>query len=215
MNALSHFFLNVSTFFYLLLFLPQIFLNFKRHSTKGLSLLMYGILFVGYCTDLLYGFGLNMPWQYRLVTVVGLCCLTIQHLQFGYYGQQNHQQKYTYYFVTLIYCLFFYCCLHLLITGHHSKNFYDTIGILTNLCWICHTVPQIIKNYFNRATMGLSAGFVALAIGLNICDALSAWLLHWDYPSKIGALLGLSGNGLLLLQIYCYQKSHHACRTPR
>ena len=43
------------------------------------------LLLISWC-DLIYGFGREMQWQYRMVTVVGLLSLSIQHYQFGRYG---------------------------------------------------------------------------------------------------------------------------------
>lgn len=207
MNFIGHILLNFSTCIYLIWFFPQIFLNFKRKNTQGLSLLMCSILFFSYFTDLLYGFGLNMQWQYRMVTIVGLFCLTVQHAQFGYYGLHNNSQKYIYCTLSFIYLIVFYYCIELILSGTQSRNFYDTIGMCTNVCWICYTIPQLIKNYINQSTVGLSLGFIVMAILLNCCDATTAWLLHWDYPSKVGPIIALSGNFLLFLQINYYEKN--------
>jgi uncharacterized protein with PQ loop repeat len=67
-------------------------------------------------------------------------------------------------------------------------------------------LPQIIKNYVNKSTMGLSHYFVFIAIFLNMCDSTSAWALGWDYPSKIGPAVALIGNLILLRQIFYYEK---------
>ena len=213
MNTIGHFFLNFSTCLYLIWFVPQILLNFKRKNTQGLSLLMCSILFISYFTDLLYGFGLKMQWQYRLVTIVGLFCLTLQHFQFAYYGLGNNRQKYIYYTLSFIYCILFYCCIQLLLSGHHSRNFYDSIGVINNICSVSYTIPQLIKNYLNQSTLGLSLGFIVLAMGLNLCDEMTAWLLHWDYPSKIGPIITFTGNCLLFLQIHYYEKHFFSFAT--
>src|SRR3989338_11149191 len=85
--------LSLSTLIYFFWFLPQIYLNFKRKNTDGLSLWMHGLLLLGYSADLLYGFGRHMQWQYRLVTIVGLICLFVQHIQFGKYGLHSKAIK--------------------------------------------------------------------------------------------------------------------------
>ena len=77
--------LNISFAIYLVLYLPQVIYNFRRRSTAGLSFLMHIILIIGYIADMMYGFGRHMQLQYRLVSIIGLVCLSVQHIQIGYY----------------------------------------------------------------------------------------------------------------------------------
>src|SRR5438445_7099169 len=84
---------NISSLIYFVWFVPQIWLNYRRKNTDGLSLWMHGLLLLGYSADLLYGFGRDMQWQYRMVTIVGLFFLFIQHYQFGRYGLHSKAIK--------------------------------------------------------------------------------------------------------------------------
>lgn len=201
--------LNISLTIYLIWFVPQILLNFKRKQTSGLSLLMHGILYLGYLTDLLYGFGLGMQWQYRAVTIVGLLSLTIQHYQFYRYDLQQRSQNLTYKLLTGVYLLILAYAVLAISLHYHSKAFYDLAGMVANGCWLCYMFPQIITNYRQRSTQGLSSAFVILAIFLNLCDSASAWTLGWDYPSKIGPAVALVGNAILFFQVIIYAKKTH------
>ena len=198
--------LNTSLGIYLIWFAPQILLNFKRKDTEGLSMLMIGILCIGYISDLLYGFGRGMQWQYRLVTLIGLCGLAIQHYQFGRYGLHRTTQKTTYLLLNVAYLLFLGYALFAIIGAYHSKGFYDLAGMLANACWFVYMLPQIIKNHHQGSTEGLSRIFVWLSIFLNLCDITSAWALGWDYPSKIGPAVTLLGNLCLLSQVIYYAR---------
>lgn len=206
MQTIGHITLNISMTIYLVWFVPQILLNFKRQDTEGLSMLMHGILCLGYLSDLMYGFGLGMQWQYRTVTIVGLISLTIQHYQFGRYGLHRITEKYTYLALNFFYIGLFCFAIYSIKFSSHSRNFYDLAGMIANAAWLSYMVPQIIKNYINQSTVGLSKYFVAIGIFLNLCDSTSAWTLSWDYPSKIGPAVTFFGNLILLLQFFYYEK---------
>lgn len=206
MQSIGHITLNLSLNVYLVWFVPQLFLNFKRKDTEGLSMLMHGILCIGYLCDLLYGFGRDMQWQYRLVTMIGLCSLAIQHYQFGRYGLHRVTERYTYVALSVIYIALLTYVISVLALGVYGKAFYNHAGMLANACWFSYMLPQIVKNYRNKSTTGLSLGFVLLALSLNLCDNTSAWALGWDYPSKIGPAVTFFGNLLLLSQVIYYAK---------
>lgn len=206
MQTLGNITLNISLIAYCICFIPQILLNFKRKSTQGLSMLMFGILTIGYLSDLMYGFGRDMQWQYRLTTLIGLGSLAISHYQFGHYGLYHSNQKRLYITLNIFYVGLLCYAIIAIQANFYSKDFYNLIGMLANLCWVSYMLPQIIKNYLNRSTEGLSTVFVSFAIFLNICDSVSAWTLDWGYPNKIGSASILLGNLFLLLQVKYYAK---------
>lgn len=205
MHSLGQLTLTISSTIYLIWFIPQIILNFKRKDTEGLSLLMHAILCFGYLTDLIYGFGLNMQWQYRAVTIAGLCSLAVQHYQFGRYGLHRLNQKLTYHALTLLCSIVFSFAIYVINFGQYSQRFYDHIGIFSNACGLAFMLPQIIKNFNNQSTVGLSPYFVMIAIFLNVCDSISAWTLNWDYPSKVAPFISMMGNIILLSQVFYYE----------
>lgn len=196
--------LNISFVIYFIWFVPQLFLNFKRKDTEGLSMLMHGVLCIGYLCDLMYGFGRHMQWQYRAVTIIGLISLSIQHYQIGRYGLHRYTEKLTYIVLSVIFGLLIGFCVYALHFSQFQKQIFNAIGMITNICWLSYVMPQILKNYHNKSTSGLSLGFVSLSIFLNLCDTTSAWMLGWDYPSKIGPSLSLVQNIILMLQIRYY-----------
>ncbi len=196
--------LNISFLIYLIWFVPQITLNFKRKNTEGLSLFMHGLLCIGYLSDLMYGFGRDMQWQYRTITLIGLFSLAIQHYQFFRYGLHNAKKKWTFAGLSILYSLLLCCVILNLQLYHSEQSFYDAAGMIANICWLSYMLPQIIENYCSRSTTGLSMLFVLFAVFLNVCDLTSAWMLDWDYPSKIGPAVTLIGNLILIFQIVYY-----------
>lgn len=199
--------LNLSLIIYLVWFIPQIVLNFKRKNTEGLSFWMYGLLTMGYLTDLLYGFGREMEWQYRLVTMVGLISLAVQHYQFWRYAGLTAWKRSAHALLNGSYGFLFLYALWALYERPYGQNFYVSAGIIANICWFIYSLPQILKNYYHQSTVGLSVAFVWLAILLKLCDITSAFSLDWDYPSKVGAVATLGLSLILLFQVRRYRQA--------
>lgn len=205
-HMIGEYSLTISSIFYVYWCIPQVVLNFQRKSTEGLSFGLHSLLLTGYCGDLFYGFGLHLPWQYRLTTIVGLISLLIQHCQIAYYGYQKNLKKTHYFLMTIFIATILLFTLFHLYHTHYSPHLYDTIGMLNNLCYTLYMAPQIIKNYQRKATTGLSHVFVFLALFLCSCDLTSAYTLQWPWPNLVGSSMELFGNSLLLLQIFYYRR---------
>lgn len=204
---------SVSTVVYLIWFLPQLWLNLKRHNTDGLSLWMHGLLLLGYTADLLYGFGRHMQWQYRTVTIVGLLCLFVQHYQFARFGLHSTRIKFNFIFLTaLVGALLLYAIFNFTFF-HHGKKYYDVAGFISDGCWMTFLFPQMIKNYRQQSTQGLSNGFVGLAILLSLLDMISALMLHWDLPSLINPMVSLFKKSVLAAQVLYYRKKGVVAET--
>ncbi|EKD77091.1 MAG: putative membrane protein [uncultured bacterium] len=204
--------LSISSIIYFIWFLPQIVLNFKRKSTDGLSLWMHGLLLLGYSADLLYGFGRHMQWQYRAVTMVGLICLFVQHCQFARYGLKTKIARDNFIFLSvLVFIVFSYAMLNFTLL-HHGKQYYDIAGLVSDVCWMTYLFPQIIKNWREKSTQGLSVWFVILSIVLGFLDMTSALSLHWDFPSIANSSIGLLKKAILIFQIFYYQRKTNAQR---
>src|SRR3990167_7344106 len=199
--------LSISSVIYFIWFLPQLYLNFKRKHTDGLSLWMHGLLLLGYSADLLYGFGRHMQWQYRMVTIVGLVCLFVQHCQFGRYGEKTKTFILNYSLLSFLTCIVFsYAILNFTLL-HHHKNYYDIAGFVSDSCWATYLFPQIIKNFRQKSTRGLSVWFVILSIVLGMLDMTSALSLHWDWPSLLNSSIGLFKKLILIFQFAYYSKT--------
>ena len=198
--------LSISSAIYFVWFLPQLWMNFKRKHTDGLSLWMHGLLLLGYSADLLYGFGRHMQWQYRMVTIVGLICLFVQHFQFGRYGVKTKAFILNYLFLSLLTIIVFsYAILNFTLL-HHHKNYYDTAGFVSDVCWMTYLLPQIIKNFRQKSTKGLSTWFIILSIVLSLLDITSTFALHWDWPSILSECITLVKKSILIFQVVYYSR---------
>lgn len=211
LHTLGDISLSISTCIYLIWLLPQIILNYQRKSTEGLSFWLHTFLLFGYCFDLVYGFGRGMQWQYRLVTIAGLATLGIQHIQFALYSRSV--PKYLYRSVTAISLALLATAITLLFSTTESKAFYDTLGMLSNICYWVYMIPQIIKNFSGHSAKALSLQFICLSLFISACDFTSAFTLSWDWPSLIGPIAGLSFKLTLLYQILYYRAPNAKLKT--
>lgn len=211
-HAIGEITLSISTVIYVIWFLPQIWENFQRKSTRGLSLWMHGLLLLGYTIDLMYGFGRHMQWQYRLVTIAGLICLSVQHIQFALYNLKSKTEYWNFVGLTiLVLVVFVYSILNLTVF-HHDKWYYVMTGYVESACYFSYVFPQIIKNFHEKSTDGLSRLFVAFSISLSFLDFTSALTLHWDLPSLLMPVIDFAKKSILIFQIYYYRRNQNPLR---
>lgn len=204
-SMIGHISLNISFLIYVVLYLPQVLRNLRRKSTDGVSYVMHLILMVGYISDMLYGFGRHMPWQYCLVDVAGLSCLSLQHIQFGRYGGLT--KPFLSGTVLVVSCFAF--AMFALICRLPS-TIYIQSGVIAWATGIFCTLPQIWKQYRFSAAWGVSMVFICFDILCSACDTISAWTLNWDYPSKIGSPIELILGCCLLAQVIYLRRAKKA-----
>ena len=209
LHSLGEVTLSLSVFIYLIWFTPQLLLTLKNKDTGNLSLFMHGFLFVGYTADLIYGFGRHMEWQYRLVTMIGLASLLVQHFQFWIYGLHKRSEKYSFFTISAFIVFMLAFAIYSLFFSSHTKIYYDSFGMVSNVCWFSFMIPQILKNYRNKSTAGLSLEFVLISILISVLDIISTWALGWDFPSKIGTPLSFLKKLILLYQFKLYNSQEH------
>lgn len=198
--------LDLSTLIYFIWFIPQLKLTFKRKSTEGLSLWMHGLLISGYLADLVYGFGREMPLQYRMVTVSGLFYLGFEHFQFWRYGLKTLIDRITFYCFNFVFSFFLIYAILTITIDKESKFFYDMAGMISNFCWLTFFIPQIIKNFKEKSTKGLSFSFVILSLFTTLLDMISTFALNYDWPSKVGIPITLLKKLILVSQFVYYNK---------
>ena len=193
--------LNISTVLYFTCYLPQLVHNQRGEKLQGLSLSFHYILFVDYLLDLVYGFALDLPWQYKLVSLTGVIFLVIQQKQL-YQLRQKSCLSNKYLLLLFLICFAIYL-LPLSLSG------YLAIGYLVHALNIAFYLPQIKNNFKMRsAALSLSLSFLSLHLLSVLLDNLNAWCLNWPLPSKIGALTTSLLSLILLCQwLYAYRRS--------
>lgn len=196
---------------YLLFLLPQLVHNLRSNNLEKLSFGMHTVLFCAYCADLIYGFGKNLPWQYKTVTIVGLLCLVIQHWQITSLKITNqsssHSKTSKTFFLVVSFLLFTFLggAVYLIFHNTLSPLWVDLLGWISQLGWLTYAIPQIYKNFRLSSHQALSQWFVILLVLMTFCDSISAWCLDWGWPNKIGSPLSLLIKLLLLYQFMLFK----------
>ena len=194
--------LNIAFILYLIHYFPQLIHNQKNEKLKNLSLHFHGFLAACYLSDLSYGFGLAMPWQYRLVSIIGSICLMIQHIQLRKIHANTRCYKgYTVSLSVMVLVVFYG------ITCQLSHSFYISMGYISQISAATFFIPQIIKNQKNHISNALSITYLLLDLCCYFCDIIAAFSLNWPTPSKIGALINLMAISILLAQRLTFKKN--------
>lgn len=197
--------LNISLVLYLINYAPQIFHNQMRPYLSGMSFYFHYLLLISWIADLIYGIGMHMPWQYRLVSVLGLLYLLIQHVQIRKIIVEHRSFQYGSYFlfcatVTGFLCLYFY---------KNNKLLFISLGYLSEIAGWISCFPQIIKNLtLTSSALSLSMIYLLLDLFSAFCDNVSAWVLVWPTPSKLGAIFSVIICLILITQRIRVQKEY-------
>ena len=186
--------------------IPQIIHNQKSRHIGGLSLWLHFLLYVSYSFDMVYGIADQMPLQYRMVSVVGLCLVMMQHIQL----LKFHVLRRSYLLVKLgflflvTHAVLYYVFFSKLNTTGFSANSILLLGIVARGCEIIYCVPQIFKNRISRSASAVSRHFIYLSLFVAVLETLSAWCLDWEWPNKVVAPLSMLVMFIILLQHYKY-----------
>lgn len=208
-SVIGHISINISFVIYCIYFLPQIIHNqFKRqagHISHGTHLLMV----VANALDLIYGFGFDLQWQYRVVTMLTLACLLFQQWQIyrdskSINQQKNrHAQSYDFH----ILCLLVIAVGIALVSLHNLNNaILENIGFISMFCYAIYWLPQIIKNIKEKNATAFSLIFLILNVLALVCDEISALSFGWPLPSIISPIVILSLLFIMVGQYYYYQR---------
>jgi len=191
--------LNIATILYLIHYLPQLVHNRKAENRAQLNLHFHGLLSIAYLSDLIFAFGMNMPWQYCLVSVVGALCLVAQHLQLKKMYLQE-KEFLVYQLIIAFFVLIFFASLYLKL----PKPFFLIMGYICQAAIWFYTLPQIWHNYVNKHGLGLNNLYLGMNWSCYLLDVIAAMALNWPMPAKIGAFFGLTCSTFLIYQMMIY-----------
>ncbi|MCF6807356.1 PQ-loop repeat-containing protein [Thiotrichales bacterium 19S9-12] len=192
--------LNISLVIYCIYFIPQIIYNQMIKKTEQISLVTQSLMILANICDLIYGFYLFMPWQYKFVTILSLGFLLIQQIQIGL--KQYKNLNFIGISVLLIFLLF--VAINIISNESLPLESINLFGLVTNFIYWFYWIPQIIYNYKNKQADGFSLTFLSLILLASVCDAISAITLSWNYPSIIGPFVII-----ILVTIVLAQRKHY------
>ena len=196
--------LNVSFVLYLLVYFPQVRHNRTLTHIQSLSTGMHTLLYSGYVLDLLYGFLSHYPWQYRMVSCVGVGLLSLQHIQLIHFflNKKAFISAGSYFLgsilviigVTYVFLNASYCSSQLIVF----------MGYSSRVMFLSYTLPQLVKNNTLKSAVAMSTSFVILSLMIASLDTISAWCLDWSWPNKVGSPISMILTCCLLYQIKKY-----------
>ncbi len=193
--------LNIALVLYLIHFLPQLMHNRCVNYRAQISLHFHGLLSIAYLSDLTFAFGMNMPWQYCLVSSTGVLCLLIQHFQLKKEAQQKTLFL-SYQIIISLFLLLFFATLLLKL----PSSFFLLMGYVTQAAIWTYTLPQIRKNYISKQGRGLNNLYLGMNLACYGLDVVASMALNWPLPAKLGALFGLGCATILMSQMRFYNK---------
>ncbi|MDA0911179.1 MAG: PQ-loop repeat-containing protein [Proteobacteria bacterium] len=206
---IGHISINISFVIYCIYFLPQIIHNQLKHQAGHISHGTHLLMVVANVLDLIYGFGFDLQWQYRVVTMLTLACLLFQQWQIyrdSDIGERTGDRKGESYNFHVI-CLFIIAVGIALVSLHNLNNaMLENIGFISMFCYAVYWLPQIIKNIKEKNATAFSLIFLVLNVLALICDEISALSFGWPLPSIISPIVILSLLFIMVGQYYYYQR---------
>jgi hypothetical protein len=188
---------------YMLMLLPQIYLNIRRHSLDGFSWGMHLILLGSSICDSFYAFANRMPWQYYAVDLVLIALLGLQHVQYWRYQRDRLPRSYG--VATIGLASFAIIGTILFQAFPEKRGLFALLGYVSMVGFFTASLPQIIANHRLGSAEGAAVSFIVLqTLGL-MSDTVSAYALHWGLPNRIGAPASLVFQVVLLLQLWFYR----------
>lgn len=201
LSSIGHTFLNIAFGLYLILYLPQIWHNFRHKPFDRMSLLMHLMLFLAYSCDLFYGIARHMPWQYITVSLVGLSFLITQHLQWLAYRRQSKKNNNTHILLLQGMSIVF-IPMTLFLFFPESKWQMQLQAWVARICFLLHFLPQILKYHRHDLRRdAINILYLSLSLCLSFCDLIAAICLHWDMANLFGSMLSLCLKTYLSIQI--------------
>jgi uncharacterized protein with PQ loop repeat len=180
---------------------PQIYLNYKNKSVRGLSDLYIIGYFNGYVFNFLYIYSLNFHLAYKIRATLALFVISLLVFQRFLYGVDSWNRKiknmYLYNFLFLLLISF-------LLTFNPNLGG-NIVGWLLVLIWAVYQLPQLIKIHKSKSVDGFSF-FLVSFIGIgNIVEWFAAYLLNLPMQTHLIASRGVLIYFILIYQFWIYK----------
>ncbi|WP_119328754.1 PQ-loop repeat-containing protein [Cysteiniphilum halobium] len=206
---IGHISINISFIIYCIYFLPQIIHNQLKHQAGHISHGTHLLMVIANVLDLIYGFGFDLQWQYRVVTMLTLGCLLFQQWQIYRDSERtkNEKRKKAKSYNFHIICLLVIAVGIALVSLHNlNDTMLENIGFISMFCYAVYWLPQIIKNIKEKNATAFSLIFLVLNVLALVCDEISALNFGWPLPSIISPIIILSLLFIMVGQYYYYQR---------
>jgi|SaaInlLV_10m_DNA_2_1039722.scaffolds.fasta_scaffold08317_3 uncharacterized protein with PQ loop repeat len=173
--------------------IPQLFLNYKHRTTRGISGFMLFGYFTGYLASTFYVFCLKLPIQYKVMIPLSLLTASVLVFQRLYYDKCY--KALVFYLAGMVGAIAI-----LPLAFKYTAEVGHFFGWMAVFLWATYQIPQVFKIYFSKSVIGFSFFLVtAIGIGNIIEGALS---IINDLPDQ-SVVSGVRGG--IIYMVFCIQ----------
>jgi len=194
----------VAHIFYVSCFIPQLFTNYWRKSTDGVSSTTIFIYFTGYFIEILYVYYLHLPLPFRAMIPLGACVAFILALQRIYYDARGFKLLKL---IALYSSIVIFVCIGGLIGRWYPLVVGHIAGWLGTCMWLVYQIPQVWKVQKTESVRGFNFLFVLISGSGAIIEIVSAVVLKLPYQTLFNGLRGFT-----FTIIFAYQFWKYGCR---
>ncbi len=199
---LANFFILLANIVFILSLFPQLHLNYKIKSTKGLSDIFILASLNGQFSYLVYAFIEDLPFIYRVINPIYAFLLLIIIFQRFYYSDGSVKDKnilriYLFNILVLIYVAY------LIFTGMTSLGY--LLGWIPVGIGLWKKVPQMFKVYRSKSVYGFSLFFIILSLVSYTFETSAALMLNLPKPVLLNDFRGFFVNFVFLFQFWIYK----------
>jgi len=193
----------LANFIFLISFLPQIVLNRRLKTTRGLS--DYFILgsLNRRVASMFYTFCLGLPFIYKTMSpLFVLLAVWVVFQRFYYDGFENNQRFFKVYYINIL------CILAVIPLACYSPMFIGRLlGWTALITSMWQKFPQVIKAYKEKSVEGFSLFFVLINIGGCLFEGIAGIVLGLPIEMLLYDLKGVLFYSLSSMQFFLYKKS--------
>ncbi len=186
---------------YVLGLVPQIILNYRLKTGRGLS----NIMLLGYMTAyvflLFYVYCLNLPTSYKVLMPFAMFGVAIMIGQRYYY---NHAAIPTY--ITMLYGVLALTAVSLVPLSNYAPVLVGNVtGWIASLIWSIYQIPQALKIYFQKSAQGFSFMFISIMAFGVFLELISALILKLPIQTLFTTTRALLAYSVFCIQFYIYR----------
>ncbi|MBD3231961.1 hypothetical protein GF322_04880 [Candidatus Dependentiae bacterium] len=197
----------VSHILFCVALLPQIWVNYKLKSTRGLSdFLIIGYL-NGYISYVYYSYLLGLPLAYKvMVPLATFFMLIIAFQRFFYANYTQRKDKYflAFYVFNLAIAIFL-----MPIAFRDRLSFGYFFGWTMMLVWATYQIPQVVKVFLDKSVHGFSFSLVSLVAFGDMIELIVAIILKLPVPTLLNDFRGILIYLIFSFQFWRYKESQH------
>ena len=202
-NFIANFFVYIANIIFFISFIPQIFINYKLKTTKGLSdLFILGYLISSF-SDFCFIFSSNLPFVYRITSPFYLFFIIILVIQRFYYFDYKKDRKFL--FLCAINILFFLILIFLFLNYSNKIGWF--LGWVPIFISLIKKIPQILKIYVKKTVFGFSLLFILINFTGYLFEIVGALILELPVQVIITDFKGVFVYLIFLFQFVLYKNN--------